>query len=120
MSGNELKKILLKQGITITDLAKKLGVTQPSVRQALQVQDIKTGFLEKLCDILGVPMSFFYKEERNDFLYRDYEDAKRYRVMYDEERCKCIELSSRLEGLKTAYDKLLDRVDNLVVERIKQ
>lgn len=120
MSGNELKEILYKQGITLTDLAKKLGVSQPSVSQAMQVQDIKTGYLEKICKILGVTVSFFYKEEKNNFLYRDYEEAKRYRVMYDEERCKCIELSSKLEALNTAYDKLLDRVDKLMVERIKQ
>ena len=60
MSGEELKEILYQKHITQADLARILDMSTQSLSQTLKAADIKTGFLEKLCAALDVPMSFFY------------------------------------------------------------
>ena len=63
MTGERLKHILYAAGISQTELAEKLGTTQQNLYGALKAQDIKTGFLEKLCEVLNVKMSFFYPDD---------------------------------------------------------
>lgn len=60
MSGEELKKKLKGEGISQIEIARLLGVSQQSVNQSLDAKDIKSGFLEDLCRVLGKDMSFFY------------------------------------------------------------
>lgn len=62
MTGERLKHILYVAGISQTELAEKLGTTQQNLYGTLKAQDIKTGFLEKLCEVLDVKMSFFYPD----------------------------------------------------------
>ncbi len=63
MTGEQLKHILYVAGIPQTELAKKLGTSQQNLYALLKSQDIKTGLLERLCEVLDVKMSFFYPEE---------------------------------------------------------
>lgn len=65
MTGERLKHILYAAGISQTELAEKLGTTQQNLYGALKAQDIKTGFLERLCEVLDVKMSFFYPDDYN-------------------------------------------------------
>lgn len=60
MSGEELKNKLKGEGISQIEIARLLGVSQQSVNQSLDAKDIKSGFLEDLCRVLGKDMSFFY------------------------------------------------------------
>ena len=39
-------------------------MTQPNFSQIIKTQDIKTGTLENICDVLGVKMDFFYGETK--------------------------------------------------------
>ena len=61
MSGEELKQKLKDAGYTQAEIARRLEVVPQSVIQTLEAKDIKTGFLEDLCRVLNVDMSFFYK-----------------------------------------------------------
>lgn len=61
MTGDELKYILSHTRLQFKDLAAELDMSQQNFSKALKVSDIKTGFLEKLCDVLDVSMDFFYK-----------------------------------------------------------
>ena len=63
MTGEQLKRILYAAGISQTELAEKLGTTQQNLYGALKAQDIKTGLLERLCEVLNVKMSFFYPDD---------------------------------------------------------
>lgn len=63
MTGIQLKGILFKTGLTQTELAEKMGMSQQNFNKSLMVKDIKTSFLERLCEVLNVKMSFFYPEE---------------------------------------------------------
>lgn len=60
MTGEQLKLKLKSAGISQIEIARLLGVSQQSINQSLDAKDIKTGFLEDLCRVLGKDMSFFY------------------------------------------------------------
>ena len=63
MAGKELKDKLSTCGISQAEIARRLGMSTQSMSQALNVADIKTGFLEKIANVLGVPMSRFYPND---------------------------------------------------------
>lgn len=56
-----MKYILAHTRLQFKDLAAELEMSQQNFSKALKVSDVKTGFLEKLCDVLNVSMGFFYK-----------------------------------------------------------
>lgn len=61
MTGNELKNILANSGFQQKDIAEKLQMSQQNFAASLKVRDIKSGFLEQICDSLNVTMEFFYR-----------------------------------------------------------
>lgn len=60
MSGEELRNKLTSNGYRITELAALLNLSQPNFSRYLGVNDVKTGFIEKLCDKLDKDLSFIY------------------------------------------------------------
>lgn len=60
MSGEELKKVLIRNGYVLKDVAEMLGTSQQNFSQALKADDVKTGLLERICNVLGKRMDFFY------------------------------------------------------------
>ena len=61
MTGEELKTILVRNGLQQKDIAEKLEMSQQNFAASLKVRDVKSGFLEQICDALNVPMNFFYE-----------------------------------------------------------
>ena len=62
MKGVEVKKVLTGAGVTQRDLAEKLDTTPQNVNNLLSKEDVRTGFLEDICRVTGLPMSSFYPE----------------------------------------------------------
>lgn len=60
MTGETLKTRISSCGVSQAEIARRLGMSQQSFNQALLVADVKTGLLERICEALGVDMSFFY------------------------------------------------------------
>ena len=60
MTGEELRKKLKETGISQAEIARRLGTIPETIGQKFEAKDIKTGFLEELCKVLEVNMSFFY------------------------------------------------------------
>lgn len=60
MTGKELKDKLSTCGISQAEIARRLGMSTQSMSQALNVADIKTGFLERIVAVTGIPLSYFY------------------------------------------------------------
>ena len=100
MDGLELKKILIGKGYMLKDIAAKLGMTQPNFSQIIKAQDIKTGTLESICDVLGVKMDFFSGETKYAPVTKQEstEDLSQ-KVQY---------LQGQLTAMKEAYRFLLD------------
>lgn len=64
MTGPEVRNILKNENLHLKDVAQMLGMTQPNFTQLLQVKDVKTGLLEKMCDVLDKKMDFFYRNSK--------------------------------------------------------
>lgn len=63
MTGKELKDKLSTCGISQAEIARRLGMSTQSMSQALNVADIKTGFLERIVAVTGKPLSYFYPND---------------------------------------------------------
>lgn len=62
MTGNTLKKLILSEGLSVAEVARRLGTSQQNLTCALNKDDIKTGLLERVAEAMGRPLSFFYGE----------------------------------------------------------
>lgn len=64
MSGKELKEILAARGINLSELARMLGFANDQrLHSALNAADIKTGFLERIVAVTGIPLHYFYPND---------------------------------------------------------
>jgi DNA-binding Xre family transcriptional regulator len=61
MTGEELKHILAVSGVSQTDIAKNFGVSQQNISSQLRTKDVRTKFLEQLCDMMHVTVDYFYQ-----------------------------------------------------------
>lgn len=64
MKGSDLKDRLLSAGYTVTGIANKVGVIPQNINGWFTSNDVRTGTIEKLAEVLNLPISFFYGEER--------------------------------------------------------
>lgn len=60
MSGEDLKKKLKESGLSMAEIARRLGVLPQSLNQFFLAEDVRTGLLEDLCLALNKDMGFFY------------------------------------------------------------
>ena len=65
MKGIDLKTKLEELGFSKAYIADKLGIPAQNVHIWLRAEDVKTGTLEKLSEVLGVPIYYFYGEAFN-------------------------------------------------------
>lgn len=64
MTGKELKEKIAQQNISALAIAKKLGISPQALNSTFNAADVKSGTLERIAEVLGVKMSFFYPMER--------------------------------------------------------
>lgn len=62
MKGSDLKTKLEELGFSKAYIADKLGIPAQNVHIWLRAEDVKTGTLERLSEVLNVPISYFYGE----------------------------------------------------------
>ena len=65
MTGKELKTKLSACGVSQSEIARRLDMSQQSFNQSLIVNDVKSGLLERIATAIGVDMTFFYPAEGN-------------------------------------------------------
>lgn len=63
MRGEDVKKILEKNGHLLSEVAKKLDISPQNFNNWLGVQDVKTGILEKIAKAIDKNMYFFLENE---------------------------------------------------------
>ena len=66
MTGQELKQKLESVGIPQAKLADMIGVFPQSFNKTLKSDNVSTSVLEKLCQVLGKDMGFFYDIKSTD------------------------------------------------------
>lgn len=105
MTGEELKKRIKTTGRSIAELARDLNVLPQSLSQALNAKDVKTGLVEDLAKVLGLPVSYFFGEEVKPAEQKAAEDNDKDReILY-------------LRGQVAAYEKALGISRNTASEK---
>ena len=59
-----MKSILSRSGVQLKDLAEKLEMSQQNFSNSLKVADVKTGLIERLCEVLNVSIDYFYNNTK--------------------------------------------------------
>lgn len=67
--GERIKELRLKTGYSQNALAEKAGVSQTHLRRIeLGQADVTVGYLQLICDALGISISdFFFSNEEDEF-----------------------------------------------------
>ncbi len=76
MKGSVVRQRLSQVGMTQAELARLLKVSPQTVNNILHTENIQTGTLERICEALHLPITFFYDEPKNDAAPDVYTDAK--------------------------------------------
>ena len=66
MTGKQLKGKIAQQNISALAIAKKLGISPQALNSTFNAADVKSGTLERIAEVLGVKMSFFYPAESDN------------------------------------------------------
>ena len=59
-SGEVIKMLMLRNNVTVSVLADKLGVKEPQLSRWRNSNDIKVSTVKRICDGLGISTSEFY------------------------------------------------------------
>ena len=84
MTGRELKEKLDKTDLSQAEIARRLDVIPQSMTQYFKAADVGTNTLERLCEALGVDMSFFYNIETQPSDMSDKEKDNKIRELQEE------------------------------------
>jgi transcriptional regulator with XRE-family HTH domain len=60
MKGEDLKNRLKSTAIPMSEIANKMGIMPQSLYYIFNSEDVKSGVLEKLSQVLEVPIAYFY------------------------------------------------------------
>nr|WP_195461701.1 hypothetical protein [Alistipes sp. D31t1_170403_E11] len=63
MTGKRVKEILRKNGYVLSDVAKSMGIIPQNLQSMLNVEDIKTGVLERVAAAINQNVYFFYQND---------------------------------------------------------
>ncbi len=62
MKGTTIRQRLAQVGMTQAELARLLKVSPQTVNRMLHTENIQTGTLERICEVMQLPVTFFYDE----------------------------------------------------------
>ena len=60
MKGEDLKNRLKSTAIPMSEIANKMGIMPQSLYSIFNSEDVKSGVLERLSEVLEVPIAYFY------------------------------------------------------------
>lgn len=62
MTGENIKKVLASHRLQMKDVAEKMGTSLSNLSAGLTKIDVRTGLLEKIAEVTGIPIAVFYGE----------------------------------------------------------
>ena len=60
MTGESVKAFILKKGYNVAQVADMIGTSQQNLAANLKHSDVRSGLLEKISSVLGIPLLEFY------------------------------------------------------------
>lgn len=100
MEGKQLKEIIRRSGMTLKEFADRMGILPQSLNSIFNSSDIKSGTVEKVAELLGVPVSCMYadgdagKEVENAGEHQPHYDALKKR---DEQIDRLLTIIERMQ-----------------------
>lgn len=86
MTGTQLKYIIERSGLRSNDIAVKIGISPQQLNNTFHSPDIKTGLVEKVANVLGIPVSSMYGDTNTQTVNGNVVDSSNvnvYGVNYD-------------------------------------
>lgn len=74
---NKLKTALKRNGITQNALCEEIGMTPQGLRRAIVTKTLSIGTIEKISDVLHVPMNYWFVENKNESIVPSVKDVFR-------------------------------------------
>ena len=109
MSGKELKKILVTEGINLSELARLLGFANSQrLHSALKADDVKSGLIESIARVTNKSVCFFYKDSSVETLAMDNS------VAVSGDGNSITNISERFISLLEKKDEQMDRLLSLI------
>ena len=108
MKGQRIKEILKADGITISDIARKLGYENGQrLHSALKSDDIKSGLLEEIARVTNRNIWYFYEEDGAAI-------ASGHNTSVSGDSNQINALSEKFISLLEKKDKQLDRLIGII------
>ena len=60
MKGEKIKEILRMKGLSQNQVAREIGESSQNFSAALAKDDVKTGLVERIAEVTGIPLAVFY------------------------------------------------------------
>lgn len=113
MSGKELKEILVKEGISLAELATQLGFANDQrLHSALKAEDVKSGLIEKIAKATNKTVDFFYKGIPTNMAVQD-------SVAVQGDNNEVTIISERFISLLEKKDQQMDRLLSMLEKKGK-
>jgi transcriptional regulator with XRE-family HTH domain len=114
--GEKIKSLIKSRGYSATQMADKIGITNPYMYKIFKMESVDTKYLNKIAEVLDLPVTIFFIEERLE--------SNANPVSYSRDRAKVppikeydqeLYLSSYLKETIKAQSKLINQMeDNMV------
>lgn len=120
MKGEKLKEIIKNSGMKQKDVASRLGISTSALTQQFGSDDIRTGTLEKLCDVLSITINEAYKgtpyyieQRKENVLQNDNGDSMNIWLRKQYEEC-ILEIKSMREEHRRQLKEKEDLIKELL------
>ena len=125
MIGKQLKKVINESEVSVKEIADKLDLTPQSLYKMFKKESVESKYLEKIADILNLPMSVFFPGEKpvaNVYAPKNYSQNRPGFLYLEEFFLKQEALRDRYEMRDLPVRRLLflkhSVLDILVVEQL--
>jgi transcriptional regulator with XRE-family HTH domain len=111
MTVNEkIKAYIESKGINLTHLAKKIEMSKQNLSSVLSNNDIKLSQLQKICNVLGLPITYFFDERldvsRHDSNHRANENEPRYLSKEEQISILMRDMNLKIEQLEECREEV--------------
>ena len=125
MTGEQVKQVLTDNKYQLKEIAEKLGTSLSNLSAGLSKSDIRTGLLEKIAEVSGLPIAAFYGGsfgpvqtavgDNNTQVAGDYSNAPDSKIleilkMKDEQLLLSIKQASKAQDQVSKAQEQMDRV----------
>ena len=122
--GERIKVLIKNHGYSATQMAEKIGITNPYIYKIFKMESVDTKYLNKIADVLKVPVQIFFMDDKleenaNPDLSGPVLDISEYLKETIKAQSKLIkQLEENIDNLKNIVHKF-DSITHINLEEFK-